>query len=370
MQYLGVFSLLLGKDDTWAAGSGKFANSRTISPQEDRMNFLETKLKSAWAATQILNGESGIQAVMEGRDMLSAPEEISGETFGQIVALYKKLGADVVAALRREDVQVVIENGKAVVRAKPKLQFDHPGRRIWIAPEESGIKIVSPNRYFYLTQPTLRCSEVRDRLVDFSPKGTKFASVSEFTERIDSLKERVRQDELVRNVLNGPHFPICLPQIDGRDIGELVEGFVEIAGRSYKAFLKRAFTNHRKGTLAGQVTVVHESHKRLLERLTKGPLVGILTVPLQGFSIPAQREQMTGLPDFMSLAGLEFAIAMIAHPETLARDWKTPGLDLSTYQWWSAEYSLDFGAGGDRLAFDGGALSARGHCSGGVFLLG
>ena len=320
-------------------------------------------------AIEFVGGKACIQALMaiKGHEQV----KYGDDDIGRYEALRNRLGDPLTEKLLADQVRIVLADEQTAVVEKRILSvFDRISRRIWTPPSESQITVAEANRSFYLEPPTILYAECHNRLAEFFPKGAKFASVSEFGEKIEALGAQIRGDELVRNILNGPYFPICLPQIEAGDVGEILEGFVEAAGRSYEHHLGRKFTNHRKGTLAGQVTIMHDSHKRVVEKMIKGPLVGLLTVPLQGFSIPAQREQMAGLPEFMSLAGLEFAVAMIAYPETLARDWHTPGLDLSAYQWQSAGCSLSFEADGVRLGFDDRYLDAGGYYSGGLFLLG
>jgi hypothetical protein len=63
---------------------------------------------------------------------------------------------------------------------------------------------------------------------------------------------------------------------------------------------------------------------------------------------------------------------MIMYPDILARDYNTPGMDLSALQWQSAGYSLSFVSYGDRLSFGlyGDLSNALDDYSGGLFFLG
>ena len=94
---------------------------------------------------------------------------------------------------------------------------------------------------------------------------------------------------------------------------------------------------------------------------------------LQGFSVHADREQMSSLPEQFLLGGaLEAAACYIAYPDVLARDGNTPLLDLAAMQWQSADYSLYFYAGDGYASFDHGTTldGAAGDCAGGLVVLG
>ena len=98
-----------------------------------------------------------------------------------------------------------------------------------------------------------------------------------------------------------------------------------------------------KMTLAGKVSIVPGSrHEKLIEKMMQDYVVAIyFPNPLQGFSINASREQMATLPESLILAGgFDTASAMSMYPDIIARDWHTPGYDLSALNWQSSDYSL------------------------------
>jgi len=103
------------------------------------------------------------------------------------------------------------------------------------------------------------------------------------------------------------------------------------------------------------------------------PTVGLwFANPLQGFSIPADREQIAAFTDqSIILSGaIDTALAWVATPQVLARDWHTPGYDCSALAWKSAVYSLLFKAIDDSADFDYRGLYAYDAYSGSVLVLG
>ena len=93
---------------------------------------------------------------------------------------------------------------------------------------------------------------------------------------------------------------------------------------------------------------------------------------IQGFSIHADREQMSTLPEGFVLSGMDTPIAMVMYSDILARDYNTPGLDLATLQWQSADCSLSFKACDGGLGFVSTDVLASAHddYSGGLLFLG
>lgn len=278
------------------------------------------------------------------------------ENEGRVDALLNILGEPNAEAVLRDELEV---------RFSPKpvrTFFDGNGRRI---PRGLRARVCDPNPSFHLVPPVLKLQERLAHLVECFPVGTKFVSVEESEERISTLLALIQSSEQIANAGKGLYFPLCLPQIVAGDYGEILDSmFLGAMGRSYEQwFPERKFNNYRKGKIANAVKIVDESHRRLVELMTQMPVVGILTLPLQGFSVHAQREQMAGLPEMISLGGpFDITTALTAYPETLARDFHTPGLDMSAVQWQSARGSLYARARDDGLFF--GDLGDLGYPSG------
>lgn len=204
----------------------------------------------------------------------------------------------------------------------------------------------------------------------------RYPEEAEFYDIARGLKEKLRGIVQVANLLNGACFPIVVPQIRFDDYGQAMdEVMIPAVERAYRRqFSGRVFDNHRKGDLAGQVTVVPESrHQVLLDRMQRGYVIGLyFPNPLQGFSVLAQREQMETFPEGLLLAGgFDSAMATMMYSDVLVRDGKTPVYDLSALQWQSSEYSLSFSANDDRLQFGHRAYlgNAFEYFSGGLLFL-
>ncbi|MEK7539731.1 MAG: hypothetical protein AAB558_00595 [Patescibacteria group bacterium] len=296
---------------------------------------------------------------------------------GQEGALLRKLylaaggeesGQEGLAAILRGEQRITL------VEALIKCADQH-GRLI--PPAGFQPQVVDAKRAFHLVQPALASEDyavVLGRLQKYLP-GLTFASAKDFQIRSLALVEVLRADQQAKNLLRGVHLPVTLPKITVADYGTtLEEVFLAAVGRSYQAqFPERKFLNHRKGTLAGQVTCVPESRQdKLLGKLVEGPVTGIyFPAVLQGFSIPAARAMVQMLPEGFILTGaMETATALTAYPETLARDYQTPGLDCAANVWQSPENSLIFKAFDDQLEFYSRFLYAYGYDSSGLLFLG
>jgi hypothetical protein len=292
-------------------------------------------------------------------------------TLGQVEAAINKIGG--------------LDNWNAWLRGELNLElnaatskiFDKNGRRIPSRNLKNAVCDLNSN--FRLIQPEINYVEIITRLEQrFSgmlDKG-RFFPRSEFDERIHTLLEQLRQDEFLANLLCGVWLPVCFPHLRIENYGQsLEEIFLPAVENAYKSqFPDRSFNNYRKGELAANVTYVEESrHGELLKRMERGPVAGIMFFPLQGFSVLAQREQISSLPSSLILCGaVDMATAIVAYPEVLARNINTPGYDCSAISWLSAAYSLFFRAYDDCLGFSGrgGLGDADDGFSGALLFLG
>ena len=259
-----------------------------------------------------------------------------------------------------------------VVQKAMQILFDRHGRRI--PPRGLVAAVCDPNRYFRLDQPSL---DYANRLARLEQAGLPAGiSAAEFEARASALLSSIGENKWIKNLLNGVYLPVIIPQMNISDLGAVTEQLVSAAEKSYLSqFPNRSFTNHRKGELAGQATIVSGSrYEQLLACLDKGAVVGIyFPACLQGFSVDAQREQMLSLPENFILSGsVESAIAWGMYPDILGRDFHTPGYDCSAVQWRSSDYSLSFGAYDVNAGF--GLRASLGYASdyfsGGLLLLG
>lgn len=237
------------------------------------------------------------------------------------------------------------------VTSQAEALFDERGRRI---PKGLLALVYDASHKFHLNQPKVRYANRLVRLhgnlgVD---TGVTAEALKEETERLLGL---IRENSLTANLANGVYLPVVCPKLSTDDLGRELENYLTAVGTSYQeAFSgRRTFHNHRKGTLDGRVEIAPGSrHEELVMRMKDGPVMGLyFPNSLRGFSIKASREQMAGLPEGFILSGLDAVIAMILYPDVLARNWKTPGIDLAALSWLSVGLSLRFKANNDFLNF-------------------
>ncbi|MEK7631570.1 MAG: hypothetical protein AAB445_01715 [Patescibacteria group bacterium] len=284
-------------------------------------------------------------------------------SLGHIEALLNKLGGE-------EVVDGILEGTKqADIRDVIRFLFDRTGRCI---PYDLTSSVTDANRSFKLVQPEVNLADRLHRLVSLFPQGTAFCSVEEFEQEIAALRALIEANPRFKNCFNGVWLPLVLPQTEAGDYGTLLESrFLTAVKSSYlMKFPKRSFKNYHKGELAGQVSIVHQSHERLMAKMQERPVIGILLAnPLQGFSIPACREYADSLPEILHLSGgYDFLTAIAAYPDVLGRDHYTPGNDMAAVQCQSVDYSLRCRVFDDgQLGFASWDHYAYDNYSGGLF---
>lgn len=252
--------------------------------------------------------------------------------------------------------------------------YDRNGRRLALPTFKGPHK--DPNRDFKVRRQT-KWTDQAERLARLQHlKDVKFATPDELAASTKNLLHQLGQDKVHRNVLRGPWFPISIPQmeIDEENYGGVLDTIILPAvGSSYEAqYPGRRFYNHRKGTLAKQVSIIPQSrHGRLLEMMRRGPVNALyFATPLQGYGVETDVEQMATLPEQFLLCGaVDTAIAQVMYPDFLAEGWYTSGQDCAAVRWRSAGRTLGFWSGGGGLGFFGGDLDARGVCSGGLLFV-
>lgn len=297
-------------------------------------------------------------------------QELKGFDPNRTLALIKKLGGRGIAeAILRGEKKVTVEDAIC-------LLFDKHGRRI---PEGLKANVCDANRDFRLEQPKL------DEEIDFANRILRLhgclsidtgVTAEQFKTETERLLTVIRGNSRISNMSNGIYLPVILPKLVTDDLGAELELYLAAVGNSYaKTFSERTFNNYRKGSLVSNVIITEGSrHNQLIEKMKQEVVMGIhFPNPLQGFSVNADIEQMSTLPEGFILSGMDTPIAMVMYPDILARDWKTPGLDLAAFSLGqSAVQSLDFRADDDELDFGdhGGLGHAYAHYSGGLLFLG
>lgn len=285
-------------------------------------------------------------------------------TLGQTEAILNVLGGEGVASALIAGAKV------AKIEDAVRMLFDKHGRRI--PPQGMKAPVVDANRDFHLDQPQVDFAERLFWLHWALGLTEWFLQPEKFERRTAGIIQRMRQDKLLINLFRGVFLPIVLPRMEIVDYGTaLEETLLPAVGRAHQAEFPDRFYCTRRGALDHEVENVYRSrHEELKKALAAGPVVALyFPTALQGYSIPADLEQMATLPDEVLLAGaLEPATALAMYPDILARDGHTPGLDCAAVSWRGR--SVYFRASDNTLDFDSRSPGACGHCSGGLVVLG
>lgn len=277
------------------------------------------------------------------------------------------------------DPDATLSSLQTLIENKLLKLFDKNSRRI---PSDLQKAVCDPDKKFCLKHAYVNTvSDYAGRLVRFqqSFKEGPVMSATEFEGKSKKLIGEIANNEMLANlILGGVFLPIILPKLDDfSDYGKTLEQkFLSAVKLAYeKEFPDRKFYNYRENDLEGKVSIVAGSrHERLIAKMQEGISVALyFPNPLQGFSVLASREQMSTLPKSIILAGgFDSAVAQAMYSDILARDFKTPGYDLSALSWQSAVASLGFDAYDNRLGFGhrGDLGSALDFCSSGLLFLG
>lgn len=313
-------------------------------------------------------------------DERECPPVFGNDTLGQVGALYQKLGREVLEALRRGDVKIVMENDVAKVIKAIKPFVD--GNGVFIPGRGITAKVTAAHWQFDLGKTTVVYEEVIEAL-SYAFERKDFPSATELQERLEQLKAALLADERFCHLIDGQYAcPLItvIPPTPVDDYGQtLWQKYVPALARVYaRQFPGRAFNDYRKDSLVGQVTVLAGTHHDKVVKLAAEGFVPGLFFPnaMQGWSVLAQRQLIATLPgnpfQFSLGGGIDTFSAWMGNIGVTARDFNAPGQDMSALQWREPSYSLYFGAGGGRLDFGGGAGlgDAGDDVSGGFFVFG
>jgi len=323
-------------------------------------------LRSIVTILSLLNGEEGVAAILNGKQ-LETPK-YGSMTLGKFEAIINLLGG-------QENAEAILRGEKDVTLVDAIMSlFDKNGRRI--PPRMLNSAVCDRDGNFYLRQPDEL--DLKERLDRFDGAGLNpCITLQEFSDSTKGLLRKIRENERIANLLKGVYLPIIIPYTATADYGRMLDTlFIPAVANSYRRqFANRNFIHYRKGDLEGKVTIVPGSrHEQLVERIAKGSVVGIyFPNPLQGFSVDAQREQMSSTPEGLLLSGaIDTSMGWLMYPDILARDNNTPVYDCSANQWHSPTSSLHFEAYDGNANFAGRAdLShASSSYSGGLLFVG
>lgn len=293
-------------------------------------------------------------------------------------------GSDVARKLLQGELRFSIsEKAVRIVGAVQKL-FDKNGRRI--KPKGLSSAICDLHKDLYINQPNI---DYQERLCfGFSDTGLDPGmSVEDFSAKTDKLLNNLQSREELKNLLNGPYFPIIIPKLhlsNPLGLSGMIQEIIKAVRKSYEKNIllklreRRPFHIYDERALQGVFEVACGSrYNRLLKWINKESVVGIyFPMVFQGYSIDAQREQMITLPQGLILSGpLDVGMAFAMYPDVLGRDWNTPSYLCSAVDkiegMWSPS-SLSFSGGGSDASFGSNVVSScsESRSSGGLLFVG
>jgi len=147
---------------------------------------------------------------------------------------------------------------------------------------------------------------------------------TEFENKIINIKNQIKKDNTISNILNGYSIPFIIPKLENEDIGTNIEEvFIPALQLSFKnEFEEFELINHIKTSLKNQLDSWTDSkYEKITEKLKNQNITGLLFPSLNEFSFPAAIETVSKLPENIMLAGgYEIMSALIGSPSILRRD--------------------------------------------------
>lgn len=199
--------------------------------------------------------------------------------------------------------------------------FDEFGRRI-PSPTLKAPCHRKTRRWFIPVQPEVDFGAIHARITGFLG-GEDPLTAQAFEARARTLRESLQGNPLVRSILNGVQVPFLLPKASHADIGTALEDvYLPALGRAFGQKLPEyQFTNHHTSGLNGRLSpTLGSRHEKLIEAMSKGPVVGWYFPCLLEYSLPAALEQMVEMPEaFMLAGGYDTSAAFIGSPDLLLR---------------------------------------------------
>jgi predicted transcriptional regulator len=295
-------------------------------------------------------------------------QELLDALEGRQEALINKLGEEVAVGLLEDRFAVRLEDNVVVIIEAILTRLTEKG--ILIPSRETRAKICDPNYSYQLQQLKLNREVLERGYARLAQLGlVPGMALDVFVAKALVLLRQLRK---IKNADRAVCFPILIPQMDIKDLGETTELLVSTVATAYQQqFPGRLFTNHRKGSLAGRVVPFQGAgYDQLMADLRNGPVVGLwFPSSMLGFSLDAQQEQAEHLPSRFTLTGtIEAAIGWVMYTELVAANIRTPLYDCPAVRDGSSGQSFCFGADDDRARFRGRIhpVAARGGCSGGL----
>jgi len=199
-----------------------------------------------------------------------------------------------------------------------------------------------------------------------------------------SLEARVEQEPAIKNLLQGPYFPVILPPVPegfqgnkGKNPGYgqyLNQILFPVLSQSYTGCypeFKIEIERDCREPFSSNIKVLEARHARLFQDLLKGPIFGILfPACMHGFSPLAQQQMVKLMPDDFSLMGpIEAMVATSLYPSHFAAGNKCLPLDCSAVKDAKDKYYLLMPDDRElRIIRHNWPATTNGVTSGGLFL--
>ena len=166
-------------------------------------------------------------------------------------------------------------------------------------------------------------NKIFNNLKNYLCKNLNF-NETEFEKKIINIKDKIKKDDKISNILKGFSIPFIIPKLENDDIGTNIEEiFIPALQSSFKnEFEQFELINHIKNSLKNQLDIwTGSKYEKITERLNKQNITGLLFPSLNEFSFPAAIETVSKLPENIMLAGgYEIMSALIGSPSILKRD--------------------------------------------------
>lgn len=197
--------------------------------------------------------------------------------------------------------------------------FDEHGR--CVPTTKAGNVQPKVRRYFRCDQPAINLETIYLRSKE--NLGTPETSLESFKTKVEELLNTLRNDTAVCNILKGTYVPFILPRRAKGDIGKDIEKiYLPAVKKAFTAnFKDYEFVNHQKSSIADKLYSTKQTrHPALLNKLSTQDVIGIFFPALDGYSLPAARNQVVTLPAQFSLAGgADTCAAFVSCPDLLLR---------------------------------------------------
>lgn len=249
------------------------------------------------------------------------------------------------------------------------LTIDNNGR--FCPPNGLRAAVTEVDERFNYVTPSIDFERLHARIRYLAPLNACIPSSRELRQQAATLQTKIMRTPYA-GLMRGCCLPIYIPQWQG-NFGQIVTAFVQATANSYEVECGKMFFSFcTKFDLSNEVVPFPGTNQEyLLTAMSEGPVAGSLFLPFMGWSTEAIREVMPLVPPSCVVGGIDLLAALALYPETLARDYLTPGLELAGIMMGS-DKTIGFWPCGTELEFfrASGLCEARGYYTSSLLYLG